>query len=322
MRRYLTVGLGLLLGLGAAWVGETGTAPATQPGENLPQAEVATVMEMASRAEIIALGVIEKKRDETARDAGIAYDVRLEKVLKGKWDKRALHFRSAGWVGYARYDEEERVLLFLKRFNNELVQLKPVVYLGDTNRVGGLRLQPEEEYIKVLSSMPAGGGFPWGDALPGSEIPLQKAVQQAAGSGVPCAVVCRAASGFGDESVSHDGIRQKDGKLSAIQAYEVQEVLWGNKERGRTGIVYGVTHTPSVRERPVRKDETVLWICGRHGGIKVLADTPANRQAVKEAVAAATTQPTTTDVQEFAEGPDNAFARANQIGRASCRERV
>jgi len=267
------------------------TQPGTQPGENLPQAEVATVMEMAGRAEIVALGIVEKKRDGTAKDAGIAYDVRLEKVLKGKWDKPALSFRSVGWVGYATYDKDERVLLFLKRFNDEFIQLKPVIYLGDGNRPGSLTLQPAEEYIKVVANIPIGQGFPWGDGLPGSDLSLEKAIKEAIGSGFAYAAVCRAASGFGDDDVSLDGIRQKEGKLSAIQAYEVQEVLWGNMKRGRTGIVYGVTHTPTVRERPVCKDETVLWLCGRRGGIKVLANTPPNRQAVKKAFAEAATAP-------------------------------
>jgi len=267
------------------------TQPGTQPGENLPQAAVATVIEMAARAEIVALGIVEKKRDGTAKDAGMSYDVRLEKVLKGKWDKPALSFRSAGWVGYATYDKDERVLLFLKRFNDEFIQLKPVIYLGDGNRPGGLRLQPAEEYIKVVANIPTGQGFPWGDGLPGSDLSLGNAIKEAIGSGFAYAAVCRAASGFGDDDVSLDGIRQKEGKLSAIQAYEVQEVLWGNMKRGRTGIVYGVTHTSTVRECPVRKDETVLWICGRRGGIKVLANTPPNRQAVKNAFAKATTAP-------------------------------
>jgi len=133
--------------------------PATQPGAALPPKTVKAVKALLAKAELVVLGKVEAVHDRTAKDAGMLYDVKVEKVLKGKWRKKSLSFRSTGWVGYAKYTKGQRVLLFLRHWGDkqdELLQLRPVVYIS-APQAGGLDLRPVEKYLKLIKALQAGG---------------------------------------------------------------------------------------------------------------------------------------------------------------------
>jgi len=103
-----------------------------QPKQANPTVEA--VEKLAGRSDLIVLGDVTAVHDGTALDAGMSYDVTVDEVIKGKHAKGTLHFRSAGWVGYARYSKGEKVLLFLHYWGGskppELLQLKPITGLS------------------------------------------------------------------------------------------------------------------------------------------------------------------------------------------------
>ena len=144
-------------------------APPPQSGksEQPKQANqtVEAVEKLAERGELIVLGEITAVHDWTARDGGMGYDVRVVEVLKGKHAKGTLPFRSAGWVGYARYSKGEKVLLFLYyRVDSkppELLQLQPITYVAEEEQPArGLRLWPLEPYLSLLRGNSVAGGQP------------------------------------------------------------------------------------------------------------------------------------------------------------------
>ena len=71
----------------------------------------------------------------------MSYDVRIETVFYGKdVPKDTIRFRGASWTGYAEYKKEEKVLLFLKRWQGELIQVDPVCYLKEEPKHPGVNL--------------------------------------------------------------------------------------------------------------------------------------------------------------------------------------
>ena len=136
--------------------------PATQPGAALPPKTVKAVKTLLAKAELVVLGKVAAVYDRTARDAGMRYDVAVDKMLKGKWQKKSLSFRSSGQIGYAKYTKGQRVLLFLRRWGDrqpKLLQLKPVVYISPP-QAGALDLRPVEKYLKLIESLQPGGDKP------------------------------------------------------------------------------------------------------------------------------------------------------------------
>ena len=134
-------------------------AAATQPGAALPPKMVKAVKALLAKAQFVVLGKVAAVHDRTAKDAGMLYDVEVEKVLKGKWREKSLRFRSTGWIGYAKYTKGQRVLLFLRRWGDkqdELLQLRPVVYISPP-QAGGLDLRPVEKYLKLIKALQPGG---------------------------------------------------------------------------------------------------------------------------------------------------------------------
>ena len=158
-------------GAPAAAADVAASRPATRPGAGLPPKTVKAVKALLAKAELVVLGKVAAVHDRTAKDAGMLYDVTVDKILKGKWQKKSLSFRSTGWVGYAKYTKGQRVLLFLRRWGDkqdELLQLRPVVYLSPP-QPGGLDLRPVEKYLKLIKSLPPGG-----DKLPTERAKLLK----------------------------------------------------------------------------------------------------------------------------------------------------
>lgn len=114
-----------------------------------PQKE--TIQKLVEGSDVVVLGNVTGIYDGTARDGGMSYDVRIEAVLYGKdVPKDALRFRSAGWIGFAQYKEEERVLLFLKRWRAELIQVHPVCYLIKQPERPGVFLSPVQESLDFI----------------------------------------------------------------------------------------------------------------------------------------------------------------------------
>ena len=114
---------------------------------------VEAVEKLAEQSDLIVFGEVAAIHDGTARDAGMSYDVKVVEVLKGELAKGALHFRSAGWIGYARYSKGEKVLLFLYyRVDSkppELLQRKPITYVAEKEqRERGLRIWPLEPSMR------------------------------------------------------------------------------------------------------------------------------------------------------------------------------
>jgi len=148
-----------IAGAPAAAADVAASRPAIQPGAGLPPKTLKAVKALLAKAELVVLGKVAAVYDRTARDAGMRYDIEVEKVLKGKWEKKSLSFRSSGWVGYAKYTKGLRVLLFLRRWGDrqpKLLQLKPVVYISPP-QAGGLDLRPVEKYLKLIKSLQPGG---------------------------------------------------------------------------------------------------------------------------------------------------------------------
>lgn len=107
--------------------------------------------ELVERSDVIVLGKITGIRDGTARDAGVGYDVIIETVLYGRdVPPDVLRFRSAGSTGYAKYRMDERVLLFLARRGNELIQVHPVCYITAEPATAGLDLRPARTYLDFI----------------------------------------------------------------------------------------------------------------------------------------------------------------------------
>ncbi|HUX00317.1 MAG: hypothetical protein WBD63_12240 [Phycisphaerae bacterium] len=139
----------------AAQSTESQQAEADQPAE--------VVKKLAERSSVVVLGEVTAVHDGTARDAGMSYDIKVVEILKGakvleifkgKHAKGTLHFRSAGWVGYARYSKGEKVLLFLYYWVSkppELLQLKPITYVAEEEQPErGLRIWPLEQYLALV----------------------------------------------------------------------------------------------------------------------------------------------------------------------------
>jgi hypothetical protein len=75
-----------------------------------------------------------------------------ELVEKSDVPPDVLRFRSEGRVGYARYRMDERVLLFLTRRHDELIQVHPACYIAGEPATGGLALRPLEDYLDFIKS--------------------------------------------------------------------------------------------------------------------------------------------------------------------------
>ncbi len=92
-----------------------------------------TARKIIESSDLIIIGKITETYDGTHRDAGMSYDVEVEKVIHGKYDGKELLFRSPGWIGYAVYKKDEKVLLFLRYFGEPSPELIPIVL--DRNQV-------------------------------------------------------------------------------------------------------------------------------------------------------------------------------------------
>lgn len=92
-----------------------------------------TAMEIVEASDLIVVGNITKIYDATAEDAGMSYDVKIENILHGECNDKTLHFNSQGWIGYAKYEKGEKVLLFLRYFGEPSPELIPIVL--DRNQV-------------------------------------------------------------------------------------------------------------------------------------------------------------------------------------------
>ena len=129
---------------------------------------------MTAKAELVILGNIRKAYDGTARDAGMNYDVQVDKVLKAKWDKDLLHFRSSGRINYGKYTKGERVLLFLQSFGRprELLQLKPALYIskGATAPTGRLELQAIDKCLEIIADRERRH---WGKTVEGLRVSIK-----------------------------------------------------------------------------------------------------------------------------------------------------
>ena len=151
----------LLLVFTALPVGCSGSGPesATRPTTDLPDEAVESVRQLVSKADLVVLGTVQKVYDYTARDGGMGYDVKVEKVVKGYWTDDVLHFRSGGWIGYAKYTEGERVLAFLissrlsEATHSELLQLKPITHVQESEAPGGLHLSPLDQYLELIADI-------------------------------------------------------------------------------------------------------------------------------------------------------------------------
>ncbi|MHC4648988.1 MAG: hypothetical protein ACYTBJ_26335 [Planctomycetota bacterium] len=101
---------------------------------------VQDIRKLAGKSELIVVGRVTNVYDSTGRDAGVGYDVDIDRVIKGDCANRTIRFRSGGWIGYTGYKSGEDVLLFLYRTSGEareLLQHKPVIHLtqpGDVLR--------------------------------------------------------------------------------------------------------------------------------------------------------------------------------------------
>jgi hypothetical protein len=148
------------VGAQAAAADVAASRPATRPAAALPPKTVKAVKALLAEAKLVVLGKVNAVYDRTAKDAGMLYDVEVDKVLKGKWQKKYLTFRSTGWIGYAKYTKDQRVLLFLRRWGDrrsELIQLRPVVYISPP-QTGALDFRPVEKYLKLIKSLQQPGG--------------------------------------------------------------------------------------------------------------------------------------------------------------------
>jgi len=149
--------IAVILGCGCKQ-GEPLDAPKEQPAALMKTETDNLVMQLASKADLVVLGTIQKVYDRTAKDGGMEYDVLVEKVLKGIWAHDSLRFRSAGWIGYAKYSGGERVLVFLKTYEaqqRELIQLQPVTYVRkeDVHTGEPLYLWPVEKYLELIATL-------------------------------------------------------------------------------------------------------------------------------------------------------------------------
>jgi len=110
-----------------------------------------TIQKLIEKSDVVVLGSVTTIHDGTARDGGVSYDVKIETVFYGKdVSEDALRFRSGGWTAYAKYKEQEKVLLFLKRWQGELMQVQPVCYLMKDSNRQGLILSPVQDYLEFI----------------------------------------------------------------------------------------------------------------------------------------------------------------------------
>ena len=126
--------------------------PATEP--ELSSALKEAIRQLVRKSDIIVLGKIVGIHDGTARDGGMSYDIAVEKQLHGKVvSGNTVRFRSAGWIGYAKYKKDEQVLLFLKYWQEEIIQVKPVCYISKQPPPHmGLSLWPLQNHLHFIES--------------------------------------------------------------------------------------------------------------------------------------------------------------------------
>ena len=106
---------------------------------------------MVAQSDVIVLGKITGIRDATARDAGMVYDVVLDATLYGEdVPPEVLRFSSTGRIGYAQYQMDEDVLLFLRRDAGEFTQIKPVCYIAGKPTPSSLDLEPLSRYRDII----------------------------------------------------------------------------------------------------------------------------------------------------------------------------
>lgn len=114
------------------------------------------IVRLVQKSDVIVLGKVTKIYDSTAIDAGMGYDVDVQEILYGKrTSTKTLHFKSSGWIGYAKYQKEEKVLLFLTYWEKTLIQLKPVCYVSETTSPEarmGLSLFPLDKYLAIITT--------------------------------------------------------------------------------------------------------------------------------------------------------------------------
>jgi len=93
----------------------------------------------------------------------------------------------------------------------------------------------------------------------------------------------------------HSGLAAESLILQFVQPFRIREVLAGRAVAGQVAAFEFVIHTSrDLQERWVTKGEKVIWIAepaaarpgdsaARWTAVKALADTPENRQAVRDA---------------------------------------
>ena len=98
------------------------------------QSNTSNVPQVAKRlvesSNLIVVGNITNIYDGTHLDAGMSYDVEIEKVIHGEHSARTLHFASPGGIAYAEYKKGEKVLLFLANYGQNPSELQLVVIDG------------------------------------------------------------------------------------------------------------------------------------------------------------------------------------------------
>jgi len=149
--------------LAIAWLacfaahGQTGPKGKTNPDGHQPDAAARrdlAIKKLVAESDLVVLGHVTRVYDGTARDGGMRYDVKIDSVLYGKDAPHdTLRFRSAGWTGYAKYAKDEKVLLFLKRWRQELLQLQPVSYLAERKQPpNAIVLSPLKDGLAVIKA--------------------------------------------------------------------------------------------------------------------------------------------------------------------------
>jgi len=155
MKHFILLVVAFLSGLAAHGQAVSQDNTNTEGSQPDPEARRdQAIKKLVAGSDLIVLGRVTRSYDGTARDGGMSYDVKIDSVLYGKDVPRdALRFTSSAWVQYAKYAKDERVLLFLKLWQQKLVQLQPVSYLGEKKQPpNAIILSPFKDCLSVIKA--------------------------------------------------------------------------------------------------------------------------------------------------------------------------
>ena len=134
-------------------------------------------------SDLVLLGSVAAVYDYTARDGGMGYDVDIERVLKGEYAAKTIHFKSDENIGYAKYAHGETVLVFLTRrgTTDKFFQTETKTYVAEPKRAlpgPGVRVWPLDYFLKLLQTptekpATASAMVPWGEAVEGVQVRLR-----------------------------------------------------------------------------------------------------------------------------------------------------